>query len=148
MHHIVTATAATVFLSDTFLGVDCHRMAMDYHEIYHGKRPPDPVITDHFIFIDATGTGENVRACTSVHDLVKKHDLRSVNFILLNRPEFAMGIEELSLLKLRMKNWDGYFKKNSYNGSLNLSICTQNFEATLLEGYKIRGVNRLALGII
>lgn len=147
MYIDVQAHCGTVFLSTTFDNVDKDKLKKDYHDCYHSKRPPVPKTIDSMFFVTVGLDEENLNQLRLVNELVKKPTLRAVNFILLDDPNLDPTTDELAQLKSFMKEWDGHFKKNSYNGSLTMSICTQNFSAMLLEGYQVRGINRLALGL-
>lgn len=147
MHERITATTATVFLLDDFTGIDLVKLRLDYHEMYHSKRPGNgPEIRDKFFFIDGSDSTGNLEWIKAVTDLIKIHDLRAVNFIILEKGDVPLEEEYKTKFRDLMAEWDNHFKRNSFSGLLTLRVCTQNFQATLLDG-KVRGINRFTLSM-
>lgn len=147
MQDILRAHCATVFLLPNFKGIDKIALQKDYHQKYHAKRLETPVTTDSYHFITVEHTQENLDALVTINDLVKKPHLRAINFILLDDPTIDISDDDNAQLKYFMKEWDNMFRKSSFTGSLVMGICVQNFEALLIEGTQVRGVNRLSLGL-
>lgn len=145
MHVKITATVATVFLHDKKDEIDKIKLRKDYHELYHSKRPADPVIFDKFIFVNQTEDSENLSQIKIIDDLIKIHDLRSVNFIIISNEEKPISDDLVSKFRDQLNKWDVHFKRNSFSGFLSLRICTQNFQADLVDKYQVRRIKRLPL---
>lgn len=143
----VYAHCATVFLARSFEHIDTNKLSNDYGKYYHGKRPEQPITTDSFHFIVAQRTQENIDELNKVNDLIKRPHLRSVNFVLLDDPNDDMDDVTKDQLMQFLKDWSKYFQSNAYNGTLVHGIVVQTYEALLIEGYQVRGINRLSLGL-
>lgn len=147
MHANVYAHCATVFLGVNFDQVDKLKLQNDYHQMYHSKRPEQPITSDSFHFVIANNTADNLAEIEKVDALISKAHLRAVNFILLDDPNEDLDKVSREQLMNHLKKWDGHFRSNSFNGPLVLGIATVNYEALLIEGYQVRGINRLSLGL-
>lgn len=142
----LTATSGTVFLYQDGLNIDKIKLKNDYHKLYHSKRPVDPAIFDKFFFVNETDSEENLKEKTLVDNLIRIHDLRTVNFVMLTHDDKPLSTENKTKFRDMMIKWDAHFKSNSYNGFLTLRICTQNFQAKLFENHQVRNVERFSLG--
>lgn len=143
----LTATAATVFLYESEISIDKIKTKVDYHNSYHSKRPPNPAIFDKFFFVNQTNTKENLNEIKLIENLVRIHDLRSVNFIILSKDTKPITEENTSKFKDMLSTWDTLFKTNSYSGFLTLGVCTEYFRALLCENYQVRRIERLSLAL-
>ncbi len=145
MQHLIYTTAATVFVAKELTPEQQAFLKHDYHETYHGKRPSDPIISDKYIFLTGTDFFMGSENLDQVDKLQKITNLRSVNFIVIKDD---VDVEPIGkLIRLKLKEWNNLFLKNSYNGSLTMSTNVQCFEAMLLEEHKVRGINRMILGL-
>lgn len=147
MLHNVTTTAVTVFLFDNFDDVDKPKLQLDYHKTYHSKRPTrNPEIRDRFFYIDGSDSKDNFKQINAIDELIRIHDLRAVNFIILEKGEQPLNKECKDKFKGLMIKWNNHFKRNSFSGFLTTRITTQNFQATLIDG-KVRGINNFTAGL-
>lgn len=140
----VTATVATIFLVPDNVEIDTEEDLINHYDyLYQDARPEEPKITDLWFFIKEKGDASDEQR---IKDLTKVHDLRAVNFILLEAEE-ALSMETKTYFKTMLKGFENHFKINSYTGSLVLGIVVQCFNGMLFDKYRVHGLNRLVLGL-
>lgn len=147
MQHLIYATTGTVIIGADVVGAERFHLQNDFNQTFHSKRPADPIIKDRFIYLSAKDILEDGEASLEVDRLIKHHDLRAVNFVVIKSLELEKVKLDMDATVEKLKYWDSHFKKNSFSGSLSLGIAVNNFEATIIDGFKVRGLNRLSLGL-
>lgn len=144
MTNPVTATVATIFLVPSNVKIDTKEdLTNHYDYLYQDARPEEPKITDQWFFIHEEDKEFDDKI---IKDLTKVHDLRAVNFILLEADD-PLSTETKAYFKTMLKGFENHFKINSYTGSLVLGVVVQCYNAMLFDKYRVHGLNRLVLGL-
>lgn len=139
----VTASVATVFLVPVNVQIDTKEDLMEHYDyLYQGARPEEPKISDQWFFIHEE---DKEFDDNTIKDLTKIHDLRAVNFILLEADD-PLSDDTKTYFKTMLKNFENHFKINSYTGNLVLGVVVQCYAASLFDGYRVHGLSRLTLG--